>query len=567
MDDVDYLIVGGGPAGLTAAAYLAGQGHNFLIVEQGVATDDRRHDVPEHLGQGVGGAGLYSDGKFSFFPSASELWRLADTSTLRTSYERTSDILAGIDITAPPFPDTLGGTGENASAIEKQYPSIYASLACRKKLIHTLSEQIGPRLGTGIRLLTLRSYEDHLQAYVWSHGVIEDFKVRAVIWCGGRFGPINLAAALPELPRVFRRFEIGVRIEQPIDAFFLADYSATDIKLIQPVAQMSAEWRTFCTCRNGEVVRVAGSPNALSGRADGAVSGRVNIGLNLRFKSLPESPQIIDEIDRILLGNAPEFHIPLNEYLDGNQSVLGEQLDDLFRVRLREIIPDTSNAKTLIHGPSIEGVGFYPDLNANLKVNSLPIWVAGDSTGIFRGLTAALVSGYYAATKAVEYWAGTRSLPSFVKVSPSRSMDKVFTAQSKAYFYCRDAICEFCLQKGVLPVNPFRIFDYFLGDRVPRDIVRRGNNQLVVDSDELWVFGPISDGVLYEILRARRNNKPVRFFSIATRADEIMPLAITELTFEPEIHSRQITRETLLALVNDNIAIESLEPPQLELEF
>jgi hypothetical protein len=146
-------------------------------------------------------------------------------------------------------------------------------------------------------------------------------------------------------------------------------------------------------------------------------------------------------------------------------------------------------------------------------------------------------------------------------------MQRVFTAQSKAFFYCRDAVCEFCLQKGILPINPFRIFDYFLSDRVDRDVIRRGNNQLVVDCDEVWVFGPISDGVLYEIVRARQAHKPVRFYSIATRSSEIVPLAMTELTFEPEIHARQITRETLLALVNDGIAIDSMEPLQLDLDL
>lgn len=566
MNDVDYLVVGAGPAGLAAASYLAERGRSFLLVEQGVAVGDRRHDTPEHLGQGVGGAGLYSDGKFSFFPSASALWMLRDRAALLDSYARVTNLLANIGISAPPFPEVTlpQATGTER---EKRYQSIYASLESRTKLIDLLAGKLSPKLSTGSKLLALRTHEDHLRAYVWSLGGHEDFRVRATIWCGGRFGPLSLAAAAPDLPRTFRRFEIGVRIEQPTDAFFLAHYDATDIKLISTCADPTTEWRTFCTCRNGEIVRVAGSPHAISGRADGASTGRTNIGLNLRLTALPTSESILREIDSILLGNTPEFQQTLRDYLVERRPALGRELDILFKDRLRTIVPDEQYSSTSIHGPAVEGVGYYPDVNDDLKVNSYPIWVAGDSSGLFRGLTAALVSGYYAAARAEVHWSGTQTVPSFVKVSPTRPMRKVFTAQSKAFFYCRDAVCEFCLTKGVLPINPFRIFDYFLGDRVDRNIVRRGNNQLVVDCDELWVFGPISDGVLYEIVRARQTYKPVKFFTIATRSSEIAELPTNQVTFEPEIHSRQITRETLLALINDDIAIDSLEPLQLDLDL
>jgi len=33
--------------------------------------------------QGIGGAGLYSDGKLSFFPSSTELWLLPDQKALK----------------------------------------------------------------------------------------------------------------------------------------------------------------------------------------------------------------------------------------------------------------------------------------------------------------------------------------------------------------------------------------------------------------------------------------------------------------------------------------------------
>jgi hypothetical protein len=112
----------------------------------------------------------------------------------------------------------------------------------------------------------------------------------------------------------------------------------------------------------------------------------------------------------------------------------------------------------------------------------------------------------------------------------------IYTAQSKREFYCRDAVCEFVLRQGHVPLNPFRVFGYFLGDRVERDTVRRANFALQKRADELWVFGTqLADGVLAEIAFAHTNDQTVRTFSIETRADEIREVAADALTFEAEL--------------------------------
>ena len=138
-----------------------------------------------------------------------------------------------------------------------------------------------------------------------------------------------------------------------------------------------------------------------------------------------------------------------------------------------------------------------------------------------------------------------------IKESDSASMDMIFTAQSKNYFYCRDTICEYVLRQGKLPVNPFRVFDYFLGDRVDRELIRRGNNQLLKACKELWVFGPIADGVLFEIAQAIRQKKQIRFFRLGTRVEEIGEIKIDDISFEPEVHARQVKKTDLIAFVQN----------------
>ncbi len=100
----------------------------------------------------------------------------------------------------------------------------------------------------------------------------------------------------------------------------------------------------------------------------------------------------------------------------------------------------------------------------------------------------------------------------------SKTTDKkrvVFTAMSKHYFYYRMFISKFCLEQGVVPINSFMSFDYFMLDSVDHALVHTGNNNLIARSDELWVFGPISHGVLVEITWATKLNLPIKFFCIA----------------------------------------------------
>ena len=112
----------------------------------------------------------------------------------------------------------------------------------------------------------------------------------------------------------------------------------------------------------------------------------------------------------------------------------------------------------------------------------------------------------------------------------------VFTAMSKKYFYMRFLVTKFVLDQGVVPINPFTSFDYFLLDVVERDTVRRANNTLVARADELWVFGDIADGVRAEIVQAWQQQKTVRFF--AFRNDKhIYEVEIGDLAYEDGVET------------------------------
>ncbi len=85
---------------------------------------------------------------------------------------------------------------------------------------------------------------------------------------------------------------------------------------------------------------------------------------------------------------------------------------------------------------------------------------------------------------------------------------------SKKLFYFRMHISKFVLEKDSVPLSPFMIHEYFMLDTVDRDKIRESNNTLVEKSDELWVFGEISNGVEAEIKLAKEKQKPIRYFTV-----------------------------------------------------
>ncbi|MCK5332317.1 hypothetical protein KAJ41_00440 [Candidatus Parcubacteria bacterium] len=117
-----------------------------------------------------------------------------------------------------------------------------------------------------------------------------------------------------------------------------------------------------------------------------------------------------------------------------------------------------------------------------------------------------------------------------------QEMPLVYTATSKYNFYFRSHISKFVLENEGVPLNPFMIFDYFLLDSVERDLVRAGNNNVVKRSDEVWVFGSVSDGVLAEIKIAKEMKKPIKYFKIE-KSRKIISITKEEVEMEGDVEN------------------------------
>jgi inosine triphosphate pyrophosphatase len=83
------------------------------------------------------------------------------------------------------------------------------------------------------------------------------------------------------------------------------------------------------------------------------------------------------------------------------KEVYGEKIGRLMKQALISITdeyPQLISNESKILGPSIEGVGEYPDIDHNLNVRGHPnIYCIGDNSGIFRGIIPCMISGHYLA--------------------------------------------------------------------------------------------------------------------------------------------------------------------------
>ena len=572
-DEFDIVIVGAGPSGLAAANRCLIEGVSFAVFEKGRSLESRSIDLPEDMVTGVGGAGLYSDGKFSFSPSGHALWALPGKRVLREAYgwlqTLTSDLLGDF----PEYPtdndDTDTILHHHFLNIEnKKYQSVQLSENNRSILLGRLTSSISHRIYSNHCVTDIERYNDGYKVHVRSpNGAMVYFYARHLLLCLGRFGFdfIRNMQCAPSM--IYRRFEYGIRIEQDKDEFFLADDLLNDPKYIFTDQERKMEWRTFCCCKQGKVIGTKFEKLSTYSGAAATGSQNSNIGFNCRISSIDIFNQASAEASGLLCGMTNPFMVSLNDFMQNPHSnvFFGKQLDTYIKKGLL-LLCDKYNIKdATIYGPCIEGTGVYPKLSPYLESDTDGIYVAGDYTGNFRGLLAALMSGIYAAAhaaKASKFKTNRLSANATIKVSSVNSLPLVFTAQSKHFFYCRDVICEFVLKNGCLPINPFRVFDYFLSDRVDRDLVRQGNNQLVQSCNELWVFGPLADGVLFELFYAAHVGKPIRFFSVGTKLSDIRELSnVNEIRFEPEVHASQQTRNQLLNEI-DRLLLNSAYTPK-----
>jgi len=122
----------------------------------------------------------------------------------------------------------------------------------------------------------------------------------------------------------FVRLEVGVRLEQPSGEFFLYRDATPGPKLIWRDLPNRREWRTFCCCRDGEIVPVLiESTISASGRADLPPTGRSSVGFHVRVYDEDQAAKTWTELERGIDGlQAPVTESLIDPIVDHRRLVI-----------------------------------------------------------------------------------------------------------------------------------------------------------------------------------------------------------------------------------------------------
>lgn len=428
MRSTTVAVIGAGASALTLCRQLRDADIDFVVIDKG--SFERNPDDPHDIANGFGGAALYSDGKISFKPAGTGVWKLsnrkqflekalrATVDMVNQAYLKSSDEARaecqGFPLDVEKIVDSLFVEDDFVSVedrwVYKEYVSVYIPLETRLKLIE---EQYRAIMESYIPASIVHSVESYDNRYLIKYQNNDDFvnlnKIEAqyVVICGGRFAPLFLK--IPFMKRVFKRTEIGVRLSSPTGSELWKqileandDGIHNDPKYILDVptgkTKRALQYRTFCCCHDGEIVQSKfNGVVTLSGRSDRLSTGTSNIGFTMR--NLGE-PGDYGPFCAMVKQCVKPFKMPYHNFLMSRvYGVFQEDFIDGLE-QFRELY-DISECE--VSGPCIEGVGEYWSLDHNLRDSEgSNVWVAGDSTGLFRGLCAALVSGHYIGSQIIE---------------------------------------------------------------------------------------------------------------------------------------------------------------------
>lgn len=395
----DLIIIGAGPAGLMNGYTLIKNNKNLKIkiLEQGKELNNRDHNYEKDLTNGIGGAGLFSDGKFSWFPAGNEIWKY-DKKYMLECYDDLKIIFNELGITIPEYPND----NDISTYIEKKdnwnlknYAVTYLSLEQRKKMINIIERTVGNNIQYNTTVTNITKKNDIYRIYT-SNGEI--FETKVINMCGGRFMPL-FSKELKFINHEFKRLEFGFRIEGNYNHKLF-----NHTKLIDPKYTRNENgntFLTFCWCRKGETSETNHlMPNgkniiSWSGRSDVIVTEYSNFGFNYRIR---------DESKMYLLENAlntSSFSVVLTEDTENNIPITYKEIYSELITQLKIFIEPLNinifDGSFKIKGPTIEGVGYYPITDNNMKVPNEQIYVSGDSNGKFRGIIQSMLSGSFVA--------------------------------------------------------------------------------------------------------------------------------------------------------------------------
>ena len=459
----DVAIVGGGPAGLFAAYWLAKHTNlSVVLLERGERVKKRRcpvertgkciHCAPCHILSGMGGAGLFSDGKLNFIHKLgkTDLTQFMSVVDAQALIDETEDIFNRFGMDGPVFPTDM----ESAREIRRKAKRVGIDLLLIKQK-HLGSDFLPGHINgmcqwledKGVTILTGQEVVEVLAEDGRVSGVrtlTDNFSAKSVILAPGRVG----ADWMGEVARTFklevsqRGIEVGVRVEVHKDILHSLTSVIYDPTFFVQTAKYDDQTRTFCTnpegfvtlenyqdfvCVNGHAFRDRKSENAnfafLSkvvltdpvsdnqgyGVALGKLATLIGGGKPLlqRFGDLKRGRR--STWNRIGKGSiAPTMRnvTPGDIAMALPERIVTNLVDGI--LQLNSVVPGVANEETLLYAPEIKFFATQVETDGHLETALSGLYVAGDGPGVSGNIVSAAATGIIPA-KAIAAKAGENS--------------------------------------------------------------------------------------------------------------------------------------------------------------
>jgi len=455
--EYDVIIVGGGPAGLFAAYHLKEYSQlNVLLIEKGKSPLKRKcpnHHLqkciqcdPCNILSGIGGAGLYSDGKLNFIPrlGKTDLTQFMSRSSAQDLIDETEKIFTKFKMDGPVFPTDM----ETAKQIRKDAKRFGIDLLLIKQkhlgsdnlpgFIAGMAQYIQSK---GLEIKTREDVIDILETNGHIRGVVTnkaEYKAADVILAPGRIGA-NWMASIAQKHGISlsqRGIEVGVRVEVHNDIMDDLCNVIYDPTFFIQTPTYDDQTRTFCTNQGGfislenykEFVCVNGH----------AYSDKKSSNTNFAFLSkvvltepvtdnqaygesigklatiIGGGKPILQRFGDLKRGRRSTWNRIRKGYIEPTMTnvvcgdiamalperILTNLIEGLESLNL--VVPGVSNDETLLYAPEIKFFATQVETNKYLETAIKGMYVAGDGPGVAGNIVSAAATGIIPAKRILD---------------------------------------------------------------------------------------------------------------------------------------------------------------------